>query len=97
MPNSPQAEIPYFHLAVGLMRSEAEQAGKKFPEEMLTPVAPTRYSPAEIRAELCATHPDIWLSIQTESLSDSVWHAMSHLMGRQNIIDLRTVDEADHE
>ena len=66
-----------------LMREEAQRLSKIEP---IQAAPPTGKTPREIRAELAATHPDIWLLVQHLDLPREVLEAMCHLMGRVNVI-----------
>lgn len=81
----------YFNYAVDTMRSEAKRLNVAFPDQFLIPAPHTGKSTVQIRTELCAQYPDIWLMLQIEPLSDNAWQAIAHLLGRTNQISPESI------
>jgi sarcosine oxidase gamma subunit len=72
--------MDFFGYALNAVRNEAKELNRAY--DLIEPAKPTGLSRADIKKQIQRAHPDVWLLIQDEALTNNVLEAMAHLIGR---------------
>lgn len=88
----------YFNQALETSRAQAAKVVfRPFRNELPEAAPPTGLTPIQIREQLLAEHPDLFMLISLElfTMSRDLYECIAHLMGRTNVIDPATLTDPD--